>query len=415
MADELAGPVDPLADSSILRADGPQPEADFATSQSLRDEDFLVTDSQLSAPALSEMSVESKSVAPCPAHRLPGPGLLEALAWMFGLLTAHIGAAIAMLLVILGLMVLSGELSDSSLDLNARPDFNLLLLGGGQMVVLLLTLIAAAWRCSDRLSSKLNFSLPHPLHSLIILGLMLPLSSVSGGVYWVAHRLWMQVVAVCPPLEFIDSLNTVEAMGELTMLGSLPMMLVIFAVGPALGEELVFRGVIGRGLVARCGVSAGVLITSLLFAMMHLHPAHVVGVIPLGIAMHLIYLATRSFWAPVLLHFLNNAWATVASRMSQGSQLAPELLDGAPSVGLLIASCVAVIVLGTLLYHTRTRYLLADGVEWSPGFITVEAPPQWLESRINHGLWSHRTLVTAATAWASFAVAFAAEIVAYAR
>ncbi len=63
-------------------------------------------------------------------------------------------------------------------------------------------------------------------------------------------------------------------------------LIVAFAVAPALGEELVFRGVIGRGLIARWGLPAGVLITSVMFAAIHVHPAHVVGVIPVGIAMH---------------------------------------------------------------------------------------------------------------------------------
>lgn len=415
MADELAGPVPDPRDPNRLGVDELAARSVSGVPLNLSDDDFIAEQGGPLGSLRPAAFAEHDHAALQRVSRLPGPGLPEALGWTFGLLTAHVGAGVAMLLVIAGLMFLSGEWHDGAFDLQARPDLNLLLVGGGQMLVLLISLIAAACRCSDRLSSRLNFSLPHPLHSLIIVGLMLPLSSVSGGVYWVAHRLWLRVVEVCPPLQVIDSLNTVEAMGELTMLGSLPIMLVIFAVGPALGEELIFRGVIGRGLVARWGLTTGVLITSLLFAAMHLHPAHVLGVIPLGIAMHLIYLSTRSFWAPVLLHFLNNAWATVASRMSQASQLDPELVDGAPSAGLLIASCVAVIVLGALLYHTRTRYVLTDGVEWTPGHLTVEAPPEGVESRIDHGLWSHRTLVTAATAWASFAVAFAAEIVAFAR
>ncbi|MDX1968102.1 MAG: CPBP family intramembrane glutamic endopeptidase [Planctomycetaceae bacterium] len=415
MSDEPDGPVPDPRDPNRLGVDEPAFRSVTNVPLVLSDADFFPGPEPQHVSTHLTASVEDDHAARQRVLNLPGPGLPEALGWTFGLLTAHVGAAVAMLLVIAGLMFLSGEWHEGAFDLQARPDLNLLLVGGGQMLVLLISVIAAACRCADRLSTKLNFSVPHPLHSLIIVGLMLPLSSVSGGVYWVAHRLWLRIVDACPPLRIVDSMNTVEAMGELTMLGSLPIMLVIFAVGPALGEELIFRGVIGRGLVARWGLTTGVVITSLLFAVMHLHPAHVLGVIPLGIAMHLIYLSTRSFWAPVMLHFLNNSWATVASRMSQASQLDPALVDGAPSVGLLIASCVAVIVLGTLLYHTRTRYVLMDGAEWTPGYLTVEAPPEGVESRIDHGLWSHRTLVAAATAWASFAVAFAAEIVAFAR
>ena len=49
---------------------------------------------------------------------------------------------------------------------------------------------------------------------------------------------------------------------------------VVLALGPAIGEELVFRGVIGQGLIRARGVVTGVVITCLLFAAMHVFPPH---------------------------------------------------------------------------------------------------------------------------------------------
>src|SRR5205085_9678359 len=93
----------------------------------------------------------------------------------------------------------------------------------------------------------------------------------------------------------------------------------VMAVLPALGEELIFRGLIGRGLLARWGVVAGVLWTSVLFGLVHLNPAQAIAVIPIGVILHFVYLTTGSFWAPVLLHFLNNAFAAVM--LKYGEQL----------------------------------------------------------------------------------------------
>ena len=53
--------------------------------------------------------------------------------------------------------------------------------------------------------------------------------------------------------------------------------LVLFALGPGIAEELMFRGFLGRGLVARHGLGVGVLLTSLLFGLVHLDPPHVVA------------------------------------------------------------------------------------------------------------------------------------------
>jgi hypothetical protein len=150
----------------------------------------------------------------------------------------------------------------------------------------------------------------------------------------------------------------------------------IMAVAPAIGEELVFRGVIGRGLVARWGVPAGVILTSLLFAGAHLHPAHAIGVVPLGIFMHLMYLATRSFWAPVLVHFLNNCWAAVATKYE--GELGLEAFEEAAGERLVAAALFCITAAAIVIWRTRVRYQLPDGTAWSPGYASVEEPPSEL-------------------------------------
>lgn len=347
---------------------------------------------------------------------LPGPGLPEALGWMLGLFMAHIAASVALMVLIVVLVVANGQSLNGLLESGAlEPSYMVLLVGGDQALVLLIAMVAASLRFSGRLRSYLNLRLPHPLHVCLIAGLMLPLASLSGELYRVTAIGWAQLVSAIPELGAFDASNTVEWLKEFANVAPLPVMLLIFAVGPALGEELIFRGVIGRGLVARWGLWSGVLLTSLMFAVVHGHPVHVIGVIPLGIAMHLVYLATRSFWAPVLLHFLNNSWATIASRAIESDGAAAASWEAGPGAGLLVASVIAVIVLGVVLYRTRTRYVLTDGTEWSPGYVTAEAPPAVLQARLEHGLWNRRTLATAASAWVSFAVAFVAELVVFAR
>lgn len=352
-----------------------------------------------------------------PRKRLfPGPGLPESLAWTLGVFIAHLGASIALLILLVAIMLISGHSEESLLGQDGlQSSYLVLLVGGDQFLVLLLSVLAAGFRFRGRLANCLNLRLPHPLHVCLIVGLMLPLSALSGELYrWTAMG-WSRLVSWLPLLGVFDQANTVEWLQDMADAAPLPVMLLIIAVAPALGEELVFRGVIGRGLVARWGLWAGVAISSVLFAAVHLHPVHAIAVVPLGIAMHLVYLATRSFWAPVLLHLMNNAWATVMTRW--GSEGTATIMDPemGPGAGLLVASVIAVIVLGAVLYRTRSRYLLPDGAEWTPGYITTEVPPESSGASIHHGLWNRRALVTAATAWISFAVAFVAEIAAFAR
>lgn len=360
---------------------------------------------------VTEFLDEPVAVAPQP----PGPGLPEAFGWMTGVFTAHLIAGVVCLLVILVLMAIAGENLQQMTNLDElAPNYLLLLMGGDQWLVLLLTVAAIRLRWGRNVSQNLNLTPLRPLHAAVVIGLVLPLSTISGETYRLLNLIWKPLVEQLPVLQLLDESNAVELLSTLSQTGSLPMMLLIIAVAPAIGEELVFRGMIGRGLVARWGFVGGIAISSLMFAAVHFHPVHAAAVLPIGIALHCIYLATRSFWAPVLLHFLNNAWATVASRMASGEATAVVVEEAASPV-LLWASVTALVVLGAVLYRTRTRYILPDGNEWTPGYLTAERPPAELGARIAGGTDTSRNLLIAGTAWASFTVAFVAEIAAHAQ
>jgi membrane protease YdiL (CAAX protease family)/Flp pilus assembly protein TadD len=151
---------------------------------------------------------------------------------------------------------------------------------------------------------------------------------------------------------------------------------------PALGEEAFCRGFLGRGLVARYGPVLGVLLTSLLFGLLHIDPVHACATAVGGIGLHVVYLTTRSLWAPILLHALHNALMFAETRLAQDTHLdltgqyeAPHL---APS--LVLAAAAAVSLLFFLFYRTRTRWLRPDGEEWSPGYVSAEMPPPGVEA-----------------------------------
>ena len=98
----------------------------------------------------------------------------------------------------------------------------------------------------------------------------------------------------------------IEAIGQMNPVAGTISVIIFGALFPALGEELLFRGYIGRGLVARWGMGKGVLLTSLLFGAVHIHPLHAVVAAFLGVILHALYLWTRSLIVPMLLHGINN-------------------------------------------------------------------------------------------------------------
>jgi membrane protease YdiL (CAAX protease family) len=143
--------------------------------------------------------------------------------------------------------------------------------------------------------------------------------------------------------------------------------MLVIGIGAAVSEELFCRGFLGRGLVGRYGVFMGVLLTSLFFGGLHLNIAQGIFAVLLGCYVHLAYLATRSLWVPILLHFLNNARAIITIFFLPNLVTdAPELTWESAGGWIGLAIVVAVLVLSILpawgLYRLRDRQDAASPV-----------------------------------------------------
>ncbi len=108
---------------------------------------------------------------------------------------------------------------------------------------------------------------------------------------------------------------------------------------PALCEETLFRGVILNGLNRSHGPAAALLLSSVLFAMVHLAPARIVMTFVLGLWFGIA--AQRSLWPAIAAHAANNVLAL----------LLPKTLP-APGLTALLALPV---LAGTLVLFRR-RY-----------------------------------------------------------
>ncbi len=310
--------------------------------------------------------------------RLPGPGIWESVAWMTGVHVAQIAAAaVASAILAVAFLVTAGtDALQTSLANQAGlkaltaevgrffTENVIVLIGAAQLATIVFGLAAVRLRFGRTGLSRLGWRLPSAAHWLMILLLVLPL-------WLLCSNLQSRMFEVFPA-SHLEMAELMKAMAG----ASLPALLFAIGAGPALGEELIFRGLIGRGLLARWGILPGVLITSVLFGIMHINPAQAVGVIPLGIAMHFLYLATRSFWAPVALHLANNALSVVLLKLEDDMPIGRFLDDGTSlPVHLFVASAAVVTAIGLLLWQTRVQYRLPDGSFWNPGYVSAEAPP----------------------------------------
>lgn len=127
--------------------------------------------------------------------------------------------------------------------------------------------------------------------------------------------------------------------------------LVLSAVLPGICEEFLHRGVLLNGLVKQLGVRNALLISSLLFGLMHMNIGQFFYACVLGWFMGVTVLATGSLWGSIIVHFTNNALATYFSYAEDlhlpGVNVVKFLLGN--GIALILTVIITVIIIGELL------------------------------------------------------------------
>jgi membrane protease YdiL (CAAX protease family) len=107
-------------------------------------------------------------------------------------------------------------------------------------------------------------------------------------------------------------------------IGSLVFVMLIVVVVPALGEELLFRGVLQKIMISWTkNPHAGIWIAAFLFSALHLQFFGFFPRLLLGALFGYLFLWSNSLWLPILGHFINNGSVVMASYFY------PELIDDA--------------------------------------------------------------------------------------
>jgi uncharacterized protein len=250
----------------------------------------------------------------------PRPGMIEAVAWCVVFLAVQILAALVVAGVSLAIFAYQtdqpGQFLDNQLkglsNATAKPTseterpsmpaeigqslaYGML---GAQISSLGLILIVLPMRVGSGWKREVGMRRPAALHILIVLMVVPAFMILADGL----QELFVQITGLQRPAA-TESLNATFRY--------VPWIVTVTAValGPGFVEEIWCRGFLGRGLIARYGFVTGILLTSTLFAAMHLDPSQLLIFMLMGAYLHFVYLASRSIWVPILLHMLNNGLA----------------------------------------------------------------------------------------------------------
>lgn len=130
--------------------------------------------------------------------------------------------------------------------------------------------------------------------------------------------------------------------------------LFMIALLPAMGEELLFRGVIQRlfGQWMK-NIHAAIWITAILFSAMHVQFYGFLPRMVLGAMLGYMLAWSGSLWLPVTAHFINNAAAVLFTYLFQHGLMAtdPDKVGTGNDVMAVIASFVITVILFGILYR----------------------------------------------------------------
>lgn len=127
----------------------------------------------------------------------------------------------------------------------------------------------------------------------------------------------------------------------------------MIAILPAFAEELLFRGVLAQHLKNWTGnIHIAVLISSLVFAAIHLQ---FYGFLPrffLGAVLGYLFLGTGNIWLPVAAHFINNFLSVLVEFLHQRGVVQGDAESfGSVGTQYVLASVAAVAMLGYYIYR----------------------------------------------------------------
>jgi membrane protease YdiL (CAAX protease family) len=141
--------------------------------------------------------------------------------------------------------------------------------------------------------------------SQIVLVVVVAISGMFAfGFFNIAQNLILEAIGFSGP-EIVMQPNNNRGLWVTILLNT-----VFVAIAPAFGEEIIVRGGMQTGFRNKSKLFA-LMMGSLCFMLLHTNPMQTVGVFLGGVVTAYIVIETKSLWAGILSHFLNNLFAVL--------------------------------------------------------------------------------------------------------
>jgi CAAX protease family protein len=127
--------------------------------------------------------------------------------------------------------------------------------------------------------------------------------------------------------------------------------ILVMAVVPAIGEELVFRGIVQQNLEkAFRKPHLAIWLTAFIFALAHFQMELLFGIFLLGALLGYLFYWTGNLWVPIMGHFINNAFQVMGVYFYADKFVGTDLeTEPQLPLGIIIISIIFVLTLGFYL------------------------------------------------------------------
>jgi membrane protease YdiL (CAAX protease family) len=172
-----------------------------------------------------------------------------------------------------------------------------------------------------------------------------------GSIY----LMWYPLSFLTPSIvdDLILSENALYSYGIPKPLGAVVLEAIVVIIVAPIVEEISFRGIILHRWALKWNVPTSVILSSLLFGLLHLD---VIGAVMFGFVMAVLYIKSRSLWPPIFCHAANNAaaYSLDALSLAAGAPAQPTIEDFRAGLWLGVV-CLCLTLPLAVAYVVRNR------------------------------------------------------------
>lgn len=133
---------------------------------------------------------------------------------------------------------------------------------------------------------------------------------------------------------------------------------IMIALIPGIGEELLFRGIILKLFKKLTkNTHLAVLFSAILFSALHMQFYGFLPRLGLGLLLGYIFVYTGSLWIPIFIHFLNNAAAIIFVYASNSTEILTTDIESFGSTNSIVIAMISLIVVTVITLYLRSKHL----------------------------------------------------------